>query len=128
MAIPAASKERVRITIEGPIDQVSMQQHRDPHEPYMHLYEVASPVRTVTVQLGQCVNMRLERLPAPEPPKVYTYWRRQTAPFSESTSFRVDEAGQWQIFREGDWQDCIYIRSLEDLAHRAYTLRKSGPE
>lgn len=124
------SEDRVRITIEGPKDQVLMDSNREYSDATLDMYRyvVASPFRTVVVRLGPSASVGLELLAAPEPPKVYTYWERTTVPFGDFTRFRVDETGQWQIFREDDWQDCIYIRSLEDLAHRAYNLRKSGSE
>lgn len=120
------SEDRVRITIEGPKDQVLMDSNREYSDATLDMYRyvVASPFRTVTVRLGPSASVGLELLAAPEPPKVYTQWLRNTEPFGEYTKFRVDEGGQWQIFRNDVWQDCTYIKSFDDLAFRAHMLRK----
>lgn len=115
-----ASKDRIRITIEGPRDQIQYRMDYWPSgDPFLD---------TLTISHVYDADVTIEVIKPPEPPKVYTYWERNTAPLVEFTRFRVDEDGQWQIFREDAWQDCIYIRSLEDLAHRAYLLRKAGSE
>jgi hypothetical protein len=126
----AASKDRVRITIEGPRDQLQFESNY--YTPPDYSWPAATTVipsllESITVSTGLGCEVSFEILKPPAPPKVYTYWQRITSANSFIyTQFRVDEDGQWQIFREDAWQDCIYIRSLEDLAHRAFNLRKSG--